>query len=71
MSEQETNLKEYEEECRGCKGCGPSSITCPLKPHFIDNQGNKIICPCSTCLIKMICVSSCDKIQEYIALIMP
>jgi len=67
MSNQKTNYKNYKE----CEGCGPSLITCPLKPHYIDNQGNKIICPCSICLVKGICVSSCDKIQEYIALIMP
>jgi len=48
-------------ECKGCKSEG----SCGLNPHFINNQGNKIECPCQICLIKGICVSSCDKVNIY------
>jgi len=58
MDKQETNYKE-------CEGCGPSSVTCLLKPYYINQQGNKIECPCITCLIKGICIDPCDKIQDY------
>jgi len=66
MSEQETNLKGCE-GCRGCevfRGCSPSNY-CALEPYYINQQGNKIICPCSICLIKMICKKSCSNIQVY------
>jgi len=57
MDRYKTNLR----ECEGCKSKG----SCGLKPYFIDNQGNKRVCPCQICLVKGICVSSCDKIKTY------
>jgi len=58
MSNQETDLK-------GCEGCKSNERECALKPYFIDEQGNKIVCPCSICLIKMICKELCSDIQVY------
>jgi len=37
MDRYKTNLR----ECEGCKSKG----SCGLKPYFIDNQGNKRVCP--------------------------
>jgi len=48
-----------------CEGCGPSSVTCILEPYYINKQGDKLECPCITCLIKGICIDPCDKIQDY------
>jgi len=66
MSEQETNYKECE-RCRGRIGCSPSDIfsTWSLKPYYINKQGNKIVCPCSICLVKGICKELCSDIQTY------
>jgi len=63
MSNQETNYK----ECEGCEGCGiyTTDHECMLKPYYIDKQGNKIVCPCSTCLIKMICNKPCINLTGY------
>jgi len=66
-----TELYNHYKECEGCKGCSPpdvtirSSITCILRPHYIDKQGNKIKCPCKVCLIKGICSKSCVEFQAY------
>ena len=48
-----------------CKGCltyenMTKDIMCNL-PH----KKNGHSCPCSTCLIKSVCIKSCDLIEEY------
>jgi len=58
MSKQETNYKE-------CNGCKSNETECALKPYFIDNQGNKRVCPCSICLVKGICKAPCDDYNLY------
>jgi len=63
-------MSKLETDCEGCRGrigCVPSNAnsTCSLKSHYIDQQGNKIVCPCSICLVKGICKELCDDIQLY------
>jgi len=68
MIKQETNLKEYEEECErceGCRGCSDSNGSCVLNPYYTNKHGNKIECPCQTCLVKGICIKTCGKLQDY------
>jgi len=48
-----------------CEGCGPTHLICILKPKYIDDQGNKIVCPCTTCLVKGICNKSCNDKKIY------
>jgi len=57
MSNQETNHK----ECEGCL----DREECALEPYFIDHHDNKIECPCSTCLIKGICIKACDEFNKF------
>jgi len=57
-------------ECEGCRGCGSYHIEGDariliLRPYYINEQGNKIECPCQTCLIKGICKDPCDDVQVY------
>jgi len=59
MSSQKTNLK-----IKDCKGC-LSSNYCNLDSRRIDKQGNKIMCPCSICLIKGICKKICYEFRQY------
>jgi len=59
----EINFNEQNyEECKGCRGCDGE---CILKPNYIDKQGDKLECPCQTCLVKGICVKPCVELQEY------
>ena len=61
---------------RMCKGCRTHEN---MKSHLADIQKAKYtpicnrkilsakgICPCSTCLIKMICTIKCEKFNTYI-----
>jgi len=49
-----------------CKGClNEIKDICLLRPNYIDEQGNKIECPCQTCLIKGICIKECDELHVY------
>jgi len=63
VDKQEMYFKNHE-ECRGCKGCDSKGL-CVLKSYYIDDLGNKIKCPCSTCLIKGICIKICDEVKGY------
>jgi len=46
-----------------CDGCSISRY-CPLEPYFIDDN-NKILCPCTVCLVKGICDILCDDFRIY------
>jgi len=59
MSSQKTKLKV--KECRGCS----SRNYCNLKPYYIDDQNNKLECPCVTCLVKGICRNLCNDLRVY------
>jgi len=66
MDKQEINYK----ECEGCKEYQKhpgEKIICwlTLEPYHIDEQGNRIECPCSICLVKGVCIKSCKEIQLY------
>jgi len=57
-------VKQKLKECIGCDVCG----RCKFKPYHLDKQGNKIICPCTICLIKGICTRICTDFVQYIKL---
>jgi len=63
----ETDFKEYE-ECKGCNGYDSNNRLCFLEPYYTDKQGNRIICPCTTCLIKVVCNKLCYELQIYYSL---
>lgn len=44
----------------GCKGCRDENTLC-------DKKYIEAICPCSICLVKPMCVSSCDPLRVFIA----
>jgi hypothetical protein len=59
-------------DCKGCysnnKGLGVSKCTIrhDMKQHpdiFTDCSG---ICPCATCIVKMVCNSGCPEYNTYI-----
>jgi len=33
---------------------------CAIRPYH-----NGVFCPCSTCLVKMVCEDTCDRLTEY------
>lgn len=45
--------------CPGCRTYEVSS-DCIIRPIF-----NGVLCPCSSCLIKIICTKRCEKLQKY------
>jgi len=51
---------EMYEECKGCV----IVTNCNLEPRF---ESNGIIeeCPCSTCLVKGICLPMCKRLERY------
>jgi len=53
-------IKDFK-RCEGCLMLGD----CSLNPYYTDKQGNEIICPCSLCLIKMICGKECRRLKTY------
>ena len=53
------NLNMNREDCKGCKTDNPDG-SCTW---FI--KDTKTICPCSICLIKMICSNSCSDFLLY------
>lgn len=47
-------------ECEGCKGgCRTSFV-------FLSSTGEPIQCPCSYCLIKVMCINECDSFSLFI-----
>jgi len=62
MSKQEIKYK----ECNGCKSYKGYKGKCFLVPYYFNEQGNKLECPCSTCLVKGICEKPCDEFNLYI-----
>jgi len=54
-------------ECEGCayEGLCDYEGSCVLEPYYINKQGDKLVCPCSICLVKGVCIKSCKEIQLY------
>jgi len=50
-----------EKECKGCY----IEFHCNLKAYYIDDQDNKVECPCQICLIKGICRDLCNNFIVY------
>jgi hypothetical protein len=48
-----------EEDCEGCRTKNASGKTCS-KFRF------NLVCPCSICLIKIMCMEPCDIFDSYI-----
>lgn len=46
--------------CKGCFTYSNCDLQCSIKPIT-----NGIRCPCSTCIIKMMCNEPCDKLHQY------
>lgn len=62
---------EEEDVCEGCATYSKSSSSILYQTDDwcnIKARKGKHICPCSTCLIKMICDELCDEIEYYINL---
>jgi len=47
-----------------CKGCRSYLSKCNCACG-VDFQRNEEICPCSTCLVKRICISGCEDWNAY------
>jgi len=47
--------------CDGCKGSCKNEFD-----FYLDSNDNKIICPCSFCLIKGVCINGCDNFEKYV-----
>lgn len=59
---------------KNCKGCyhhtrSPICNICQfdLSPYLITIKGERIICPCSICLVKIMCSGTwCGQLSDYI-----
>ncbi len=71
MTYKETMKKQVETICKGCGANTPSP--CSYLPIVYKGTSKEFICPCSTCLIKMICVEErdCEMLQEYYIVMAP
>lgn len=50
-----------EEICKGCRGsCGANSSLRLAK------NGDVTICPCVSCIIKVVCTKGCDEFSKYV-----
>lgn len=49
-----------EEMCVGCKG------SCVREHEYKTPIGTILTCPCSMCIIKVMCKSGCDAYSDYV-----
>jgi len=49
-----------------CKGCRSETNYCKVFPIHMDKNGIVKKCPCEECLVKGICIRSCEEYLEYI-----
>jgi hypothetical protein len=47
------------EDCSGCKGA------CIGEHDYRTFNGDLLICPCSTCIVKVICIDGCDAYSDF------
>lgn len=57
----ETETQTQERVCKGCLNAIKEGCTVLVAPINMYNQE----CPCSTCIIKMMCTQSCRKFDDY------
>ena len=48
-----------EEMCKGCKGA------CIGEHEYETPLGKTLVCPCTICIVKMICKMGCDAYSDY------
>lgn len=52
-------------ECEGCNtAVNGSQCMLSIIPHLSSTQQ----CPCLTCIVKPICIVTCDRFEEYVRL---
>ena len=58
--------KTHNDSCKGCYATNPDNINllCVYLFHFKTNQNRK--CPCSNCLVKVVCADSCSELAQTI-----
>jgi len=61
--ETETLSQTRERVCKGCLNSIKGSAECTVCISPINMYNEE--CPCSTCIIKMMCIHSCEKFNEY------
>lgn len=55
----------YDIERRKCIGCASSSF-CHKQPSYEEINKDIKYCPCVTCVVKMVCVTSCMEYHAYL-----
>lgn len=73
MSHNKERVKiQRETICKGCDANIPSD-SCSYLPIIHEGTSIKAICPCSVCLVKVICKEEkgCEMIEEYYVLMNP
>ncbi len=49
-----------------CTGCFMEDISCDIRTVFIDKLIDSDICPCSICIVKVMCDTTCrDYLKFY------
>jgi len=51
-----------------CEGCNTFAIThgkCLTKMTMIESGDNDLVCPCSICLVKMMCSYPCNELKAF------
>ena len=57
-----SDLKNSGQTSEYCKGCLASSSLCQYTDNYGKNDGR---CPCTYCLVKMICQNVCNEFNKY------
>jgi len=60
-------FKTPHEMCKGCMTYNIDNTPCPSikNVHYIPDT---LLCPCSTCILKVICVEPCEDFMDYIGI---
>ena len=56
--------KDLTKDCKGCLSMDPSDLKLPCiyMSYFKTNQNGK--CPCSNCLVKVVCEEACEDLMQ-------
>jgi len=67
----EGEIKDQRETiCKGCKTYN-QMMNCSFLPVIYKNTDRELICPCSICLIKMMCSKGCREMHVYTVTMTP
>lgn len=50
--------------CEGCEGC---DLLCTDEDiEYVNEEGEKVCCPCMICIVKIMCIKDCDDYGKFV-----